>query len=115
MAMLVTVIWFIVNVPVLSEHRTLTDPRVSTVIKLLQSTLAFERVLAITAREMVTEAGNPSGIKATQTATTLTTSAELLMKPGWSFRSQVAQRMMMITAIVIAIETIISTNRRISF
>ncbi|KNC30583.1 hypothetical protein FF38_11994 [Lucilia cuprina] len=61
----VTVISFLVNVPVLSEQITLTQPKVSTVGSFL--TIALRLAMRITpkAKVTVTTMGKPSGIAAT--------------------------------------------------
>lgn len=63
--MTVTVISFLVIVPVLSEQITLTQPRVSTVGNFLM--IAFLLAILITPRAnvTVTTIGKPSGIAAT--------------------------------------------------
>ncbi len=63
--MRVTVISFLVNVPVLSEQTTLTQPNVSTTGNFL--TIAFFLAIRITpsANVTVTTIGKPSGIAAT--------------------------------------------------
>ena len=65
-----TIISLRVNVPVLSVQMTETDPRVSIVGKC--RTIALRRAMAFTpiARVMVSTAGSPSGIAATDKPTT---------------------------------------------
>ena len=60
-----TVILFWVSVPVLSEHTTLTAPRVSTEGSFLTMVCTFTILVTLRARQMVTTAGSPSGTAAT--------------------------------------------------
>ena len=66
-----TDIWFVVNVPVLSEHMTEVQPRVSTDGRL--RTIAFFLAIRLvpSARHVVMTAGRPSGIAATARATAI--------------------------------------------
>jgi hypothetical protein len=89
-------------------------PSVSTVIRLLHNTLFFARAFAITERDMVTDAGKPSGMKATITETTSIMRTGTVMKPLCCLSSQAPQRMMTITAIVRAQLAMMITNLRIS-
>jgi hypothetical protein len=66
---LVTVISFFVSVPVLSVHIMLTLPRVSTEDKRLTNTFFFTNLFTPNHKEIVTTAGNHSGIAATAKAT----------------------------------------------
>lgn len=66
---LVTVISFLVSVPVLSVHMTLTDHSVSTDDSLLTSTFFLTNLLTQSPSDMVTTAGNHSGMAATASAT----------------------------------------------
>ena len=52
----------LVSVPVLSVQITETDPRVSTVLRDLQSTLFFFIKFAVIVRLAVTAMGRPSGM-----------------------------------------------------
>lgn len=63
----VRVILFMVRVPVLSEHMLLAPPMVSQASILLTRLLSSSIFLTETARERVTESGNPSGIATTMT------------------------------------------------
>lgn len=58
-----------VRVPVLSEHITLTEPRVSTVFNDLHKILFFLIRLAVMVKEAVSAIGSPSGMKAIATET----------------------------------------------
>ena len=89
-------------------------PRVSTVIRLLHSTLFLASALATTDREMVTDAGKPSGMNATMTDTTSIIRTGTVMKPLCFLLSQVPQMMITMTARVMAQLAIMITNRRIS-
>ena len=60
-----TVIWFFVNVPVLSTHITSVLPKVSTEGSFLTKTFLFIIFWTPKAKEIVTTAGKPSGIAAT--------------------------------------------------
>lgn len=66
-----TLIWFVVNVPVLSEQMTLVLPRVSTDGS--ERTMAFLRAIFFvpSARHVVMTAGRPSGMAATARATAI--------------------------------------------
>ena len=66
---LVTVISFLVNVPVLSVHIILTLQSVSTDERRLTNTFFFTNLLTHNHKEIVTTAGNHSGIAATAKAT----------------------------------------------
>lgn len=61
-------IWFLVNVPVLSEQITVVQPKVSTDGNLL--TIAFYAAIFLVpnAKQVVITAGRPSGIAATAKA-----------------------------------------------
>ena len=59
-----TVMRFSVMVPVLSEHITEVQPRVSTLWSLFTSAFCFSIRLTASARAIVTVAGSPSGIAA---------------------------------------------------
>lgn len=61
-------IWFLVNVPVLSEQITVVHPRVSTEGNLLTIALLYAIFLVPRARQVVITAGSPSGIAATAKA-----------------------------------------------
>jgi hypothetical protein len=65
----VTVISFLVRVPVLSEQMIFTLPRVSTEDKRLTNTFFFTNLFTPSHKEIVTTAGNHSGIAATAKAT----------------------------------------------
>jgi hypothetical protein len=65
----VTVISFLVSVQVLSVQITLTDPRVSTDDNFLTSTFFLINLLTHNDNDIVTTAGNHSGIAATAIAT----------------------------------------------
>lgn len=80
----------LVNVPVLSEQMTETEPSVSTVFNDLQSILFFLMMLATIVKLVVSAMGRPSGIKATAADTQLTISRGTLIQSGWSFRSHAA-------------------------
>ncbi len=60
-----TVILLNVSVPVLSEQIYVTEPSVSTAGNFLISALSFTSFFAPSARDIVTTAGNASGIAAT--------------------------------------------------
>ncbi len=64
-----TVISFLVIVPVLSEQITSTDPKVSTALSFLIRACFLAILCVPIAKEIVTTAGNPSGIAATASAT----------------------------------------------
>lgn len=49
-----------------TEHKTFTEPSVSTIERDLHSTLCLPNLLATFARESVTATGNPSGMNATR-------------------------------------------------
>ncbi|MBO7095196.1 hypothetical protein J6V86_03345 [bacterium] len=66
---LVTVISFLVNVPVLSVHIILTLHNVSTEDKRLTNTFFFTNLFTHNHKDIVTTAGNHSGIAATAKAT----------------------------------------------
>jgi hypothetical protein len=66
---LVTVISFLVNVPVLSVQIIFTLPRVSTDDKRLTNTFFFTNLFTHSHNEIVTTAGSHSGIAATAKAT----------------------------------------------
>jgi hypothetical protein len=80
----------LVNVPVLSEQMTETEPRVSTVFNDLQRILFFLIILATMVKLVVSAIGRPSGMKATAAETQLTIRRGTLIQSGWSFRSQAA-------------------------
>ena len=62
---LLTCIWFKVNVPVLSLHITLTHPNVSTLCNFLTIAFTLLRRWTPSDKTIVTTANNPSGITAT--------------------------------------------------
>ena len=64
-----TVIWFIVNVPVLSEAMISVEPSVSTAGNLRTIALRLAKVVVPIDKTIVTMAGKPSGIAATASAT----------------------------------------------
>ena len=64
-----TVIWFIVNVPVLSEAMISVEPSVSTAGNLRTIELRLANVVVPIDKTIVTIAGKPSGIAATARAT----------------------------------------------
>jgi len=66
-----TVILLVVKVPVLSEHMTVVQPNVSTLISLLTIALCLAILLVPKAKQVVITAGNPSGIAATANATAI--------------------------------------------
>jgi hypothetical protein len=76
----------IVKVPVLSEHITLTDPRVSTVFNDLHRILFWRMMFAVIVKEAVKAMGRPSGMKAMATETQSTMSVATLIQSGWVFR-----------------------------
>ena len=55
--------------PVLSEQITDTEPRVSTVLRLLHKILFFRMIFAVIVSVEVTAIGSPSGINAMATLT----------------------------------------------
>ena len=57
-----TVILFCVNVPVLSEHMQVVEPKVSTVYKFFTKTKFSARIDAASPKHTVTVAMRPSGI-----------------------------------------------------
>lgn len=61
----------VVKVPVLSEHMTVVQPKVSTLINLLTIALCLAILLVPRAKQVVITAGNPSGIAATANATAI--------------------------------------------
>lgn len=61
-----TVILLMVRVPVLSEARRVTVPRVSTAVRSFTSTLQSLSLIAAKVRSIVTVAGNPWGTKETK-------------------------------------------------
>jgi len=63
-----TVISFLVKVPVLSVHITSTDQSVSTLDSFLISAFFFTNLLTQSHKDIVTTAGNHSGIAATDKA-----------------------------------------------
>ena len=64
-----TVILFCVKVPVLSEHITLTEPKVSTAGSLLTIALFLDILVTPVERTIATIATRPSGIAATANET----------------------------------------------
>lgn len=64
-----TVISFYVSVPVLSEHITVVQPRVSTAGSFLTNAFLLTILLVPNAKQVVITAGSPSGIAATPNAT----------------------------------------------
>jgi hypothetical protein len=76
----------IVRVPVLSEQMTLTEPRVSTVLRDLQRTLFWRMILAVMVSEAVKAIGRPSGMNAMATETQSTISVGTLIQPGCFLR-----------------------------
>ena len=79
-----------VNVPVLSEQMTETDPSVSTVLSDLQRIFCLRIMLALMVMLAVNATGKPSGMKATPTETQEMIRLGTLIHPGWSFRSHAA-------------------------
>lgn len=77
-----------VRVPVLSEHITETEPRVSTVFNDLHKILFFLIMLALIVRLAVRATGRPSGMKATATDTQSTMRVGTLIQSGCAFLSQ---------------------------
>ena len=120
-----------VKVPVLSEHITETEPRVSTVLRDLHKILFFRMMLAVIVRLAVTAIGNPSGMNAMATLTQLTMSAGTEIQPGWFLRRYAAliklvedyhrglaetnQTIMKRTIIVTMMEIMTKTKLRTSF
>jgi hypothetical protein len=72
----------LVNVPVLSEQITETDPRVSTVFKDLQRILFFLMMFATIVKLVVNAIGRPSGMNATAADTQLTIKRGTLIQSG---------------------------------
>ena len=64
-------IWFVVNVPVLSEQITEVHPKVSTDGSFLTIAFCFAIFLVPSAKHVVITAGKPSGIAATANATAI--------------------------------------------
>ena len=75
-----------VNVPVLSEQMTLTDPSVSTVFRDLQRILFLRIRLAVIVREAVNAIGSPSGMNAIATDTQHTIKYGTLIQSGYFLR-----------------------------
>lgn len=75
-----------VRVPVLSEHITLTDPRVSTVFRDLHKILFLRIRLAVMVSEAVKAIGRPSGMKAIATETQSTIKVGTLIQRGCCLR-----------------------------
>lgn len=80
-----------VNVPVLSEQMTETEPSVSTVFKLLHKILFLRMMLAVMVRVEVTAIGRPSGINAMATDTQDTMSVGTEIQSGYFLRIYPAQ------------------------
>ena len=72
----------LVNVPVLSEQMTETEPKVSTVLSDLHRILFFFIKFAVMVKEDVTAMGRPSGMYAMATLTQLTMRADTLIQSG---------------------------------
>mgnify|MGYP004054141973 CR=1 FL=1 len=68
---LTALIWFVVNVPVLSEQMTEVHPKVSTEGSFLTMAFCFAIFLVPSAKHVVITAGKPSGIAATANATAI--------------------------------------------
>ena len=79
-----------VKVPVLSEHMTETEPRVSTVLRDLQRIFCLRIMLALIVMLAVSATGKPSGMNATATETQEMMRFGTLIQLGWSLRSHAA-------------------------
>ena len=78
-----------VRVPVLSEHITDTEPKVSTVLSDLHKTFCFRIRFAVMVNPAVRAIGSPSGMNAIPTLTQLTMRFGTLIQSGWSLRKYV--------------------------
>jgi hypothetical protein len=84
----------LVNVPVLSEQMTDTEPRVSTVFRDLHRILFLRIRFAVMVRLAVKAIGSPSGINAMATLTQSTMSVGTLIHEGCFFRRYAALMML---------------------
>jgi hypothetical protein len=80
----------LVRVPVLSEHMTLTAPKVSTVFNDLHKILFLRMILAVIVKDAVNAMGRPSGMKAIATETQSTMRSGTSIQSGYFFRRYAA-------------------------